>query len=194
MSKPLPRFALRYIPGKFFGGVPKYKVPEKSKSSEWTLVAPKDKHRLIPNVEALEMWTESATFAKGKREGWATWTNTKTDVSIRVEFKNDIVQSLRYYCTSGKICSYCQDNFYTSVEYNQGRIIRSSTSNCSCGESFYGDYPNVSCGYSCTCGSSVELQWDHSLDLYDRDHYSGTSYGIFNDYSKYSSYSSPWKY
>jgi hypothetical protein len=171
MAKSVPKFAIRYIPKELLGDIPKYKPVEKEDLSGWTLVAPRrSKPRVQPNAESLEAWTESVSSRKGKRQGWATWTNTKTGVKMRVEFMDDIVKSLRYYKTKSKSCSYCWDRFYVSVEYNHGSIV-SSSENCSCRETFYGNsvalYGDL-CGMDCTCGSceckSVERQWNRSHD------------------------------
>jgi len=159
MPRPVPRFALRYIP--------KELLEAKPSEEKWTLVEPK-KRRTTPKI--LDGWTESATFVKGKREGWATWKNTKTDVEVLVDFKNNVVQSLRYYNIEFETCDRCWDALYTVVEYSNGVFSRRKTNRCAgCYESIRGEiyrgYGSV-CGYGCTCGtclcSAAEAQWERS--------------------------------
>ncbi len=104
----------------------------------------------------LPIWTEEATKVAGKREGWATWTNTKSGAKVKALYKNDMVQSLVYRIK----CKHCGDTMSITNTYTRGVLTRTSKSPCYCYER---DMLDSSCGWGCTCGRclcrSVERQW-----------------------------------
>jgi hypothetical protein len=167
MTEQVPRFGLRYIPEELLGGIPKYKTSEEASASDWTRVISKRHAKALRagtlqlNMKALTGWTEKSTRIAGKREGRATWTNTKSGVEITVVYKSDMIQSLSYYSK----CEGCAENRRTTCTYTHGRRVNVNTTVCYCAVEDDYDYGGSGCGCGdcglCLC-MSAERQWDRS--------------------------------
>ena len=157
----LPGFAVRYIPeALFFGGLPEEEAPEAEVFSGLTRVTPKGNKKIMTvsnrNKAAKSMWTEKVAIVDGKREGPATWKNTKTGVEVQAIYKEDLVQSVAY---TGRCCDCDCDTVYTSIYVRGG--LTGTQQNCTCASE---DTPEAcccgECG-SCLC-RTAESSWDRS--------------------------------
>ena len=155
MTTAIPSFAGRYLRGirpvcdTYGDPVVKEKVPL---HTLWSFV----EASLSPRARAaVPRWTEKATFADGKREGLATWTNTKSGAEVKVVYKNDMVQSIAYHIK----CKHCAVCPLVTNTYARGVLAKTKTSSCDC-YSYSGDDGCGGCGGCGRCLTHiVERQW-----------------------------------
>jgi hypothetical protein len=164
LARPLAKASVWFIPTVFLGVKPRFVAPEKKAPKApdaWTDVVPKShKSSLVANPQVLDEWTEEAWYVNGKRNGLATWKNSKADVTIWVVFNNNIVQSIKYHKPGAKVCDYCWDTYYVLAEYSKGAFVSASTK-CGCDEG--GRHAEVSDLDLCR---SAEYSWNHSYSSY----------------------------
>lgn len=163
MATRAPRFARNYLGDEvYFRGLAGL-GPDASKRPEtgWTLVTAKGPKKVTTMSQleqlAAAMWTETANREDGKREGRATWTNTRTGEVFDVLYKKDMVQTIGYR-EMGRRCPLCfHADLYVEKIYDRGVCIR-TYQHCSCEEEEYESH-----GSSCGCGSclckAAERSW-----------------------------------